>query len=418
MKYQSLRGTKDILPDETPVWQLVESTFHDICQKAGFKEIRTPVIESSDLFKRAVGDNTDIVSKEMYEFPDKKGRMICLRPEGTAAVVRACIENSLFVQGKETRLYYTGPMFRYERPQAGRQRQFHQLGIECFGSSKWLDDYQVIGIALEFLSKLGIKDIGVKLNSVGCSKCRPDYVKELKGYLEKHSGRLCEDCRVRTEKNPLRVFDCKNAPCKEALQEAPRLSLCEKCGSDLEGIKKLLSASGYEPILDADLVRGLDYYTGTVFEIFSGKLGAQDAVCGGGRYDDLVKSFEGGSVPAVGMAIGFERLVSLIPEEVRDKLKRKTVYYASLDEMSNKISMDSCSVLRNDIGISQNVAYLGGMFSDAKAGLKHADKIGADHAVLVSDNGRNIKIRDMKSGHEVAVADVEQLNQKLKEILK
>jgi len=320
-----LKGTKDILPQDAVMWQFVEKKAAEIFSEYGFGEIRTPVIEVTELFARGVGDTTDIVNKEMYTF-EKSGRSITLRPENTAGVVRAYIENGMSRLPAPVKLWYKGPMFRYERPQAGRQRQFHQIGVEMFGIKQPSADAEVIQAAVSFLKSLGLNDLTVETNSLGCPKCRDEFKTKLKEILKPYFNELCEDCQNRYEKNPLRLLDCKVEDCKRIF-EKPEVRevinsdfICDECKEHYSQVKMYLDKTGVKYCENKLLVRGLDYYNRTVFEIKSNNLGSQNAVCGGGRYDGLVAQLGGDTTPAVGFAMGMERLISLITKQEPEKL--------------------------------------------------------------------------------------------------
>lgn len=320
-----LKGTKDILPQNIEMWQMLEEKANKVFSKYGFREIRTPIIEVTELFSRGVGDTTDIVNKEMYTF-EKSDRSITLRPENTAGVVRSYIENSMSRLSAPVKLWYHGPMFRYERPQAGRQRQFHQVGVEMFGIKQATADAEVILMAENYLKALGLNDLEVEINSLGCPKCREEFKNKLKAVLKPYFNNLCEDCRNRYEKNPLRLLDCKVESCKEIfakpeIQEVINSDfICEECTEHYTELKLYLNRMGVKYTENKLLVRGLDYYNRTVFEIKSNNLGSQNAVCGGGRYDSLVEQLGGEPTPAVGFAMGMERLISLLPEKEPKKL--------------------------------------------------------------------------------------------------
>ncbi len=321
------RGTKDVLPEEILTWQEVEKRARELFQNANYKEIRTPIFEGTELFKRGVGDSTDIVNKEMYTFSvGANDTSITLRPENTAGVVRSYIEHGMDRNSPPTKLWYFGPMFRYERPQAGRQRQFHQIGLEMFGVKEATADAEVIILASEFLKKNGIEDLFVSLNSLGCPECRKKYREEIKKVLSPYLEKLCDDCKVRYEKNPLRMLDCKVDDCKKIfeLEEVKEVVLrdfiCDDCKNHFEEVKKYLDTANIKYEIDKMLVRGLDYYTRTVFEIKSNKLGSQNAILGGGRYDGLVEMLGGKPTPAVGFALGVERLCGLIEKVEEEKL--------------------------------------------------------------------------------------------------
>ena len=320
-----LKGTKDILPQEVNMWQFLEQKANQVFSKYGFKEIRTPIIEYTELFARGVGDTTDIVNKEMYTF-EKSDRSITLRPENTAGVVRSYIENGMSRLPAPVKLWYHGPMFRYERPQAGRQRQFHQVGVEMFGVKQPTADAEVILMAVNYLKALGLNDLDVEINSLGCPKCRQEFKDKLKAVLKPYFNELCEDCQNRYEKNPLRLLDCKVESCKKIF-EKPEVQeiinsdfICEECAEHYTELKLYLDKMGVRYTENKLLVRGLDYYNRTVFEIKSNNLGSQNAVCGGGRYDSLVAQLGGEDTPAVGFAMGMERLISLITAKEVKKL--------------------------------------------------------------------------------------------------
>ena len=319
------KGTKDILPTEMDSWHFIEDAANRVFSRAGFKEIRTPIFEATELFARGVGDTTDIVNKEMYTF-EKSERSLTLRPENTAGVVRSYIENGMHRLPAPVKLWYKGPMFRYERPQAGRQRQFHQVGMEMFGIAQPTADVEAISLAVNYLNEIGLNDLDVEINSLGCPTCREEYKTKLKAVLKPYLQDLCPDCQKRYEKNPLRLLDCKVEDCK-AIYEKPEVKevitsdfICPECHEHFEAVKKYLDVLEIKYSVNKLLVRGLDYYNRTVFEIKSNNLGSQNAVCGGGRYDSLVRNLGGEDTPAVGFAMGMERLISLLPARETQKL--------------------------------------------------------------------------------------------------
>ena len=319
------KGTKDILPTEIDNWHFIENAANKVFSNAGYKEIRTPIFEATELFARGVGDTTDIVNKEMYTF-EKSERSLTLRPENTAGVVRSYIENGMHRLPAPVKLWYKGPMFRYERPQAGRQRQFHQVGMEMFGVVQPTADAEAISLAVNYLNEIGLNDLDVEINSLGCPVCREEYKTKLKEVLKPYLAELCPDCQKRYEKNPLRLLDCKVEECKE-IYDIPQVKevitsnfICEDCNQHFEDVKKYLNVLGIKYSVNKLLVRGLDYYNRTVFEIKSNNLGSQNAVCGGGRYDSLVKNLGGEDTPAVGFAMGMERLISLLSNRESKKL--------------------------------------------------------------------------------------------------
>lgn len=330
------KGTKDILPFEVEQWQNLEDKALEIFSKAGFKEIRTPIFEATELFARGVGDTTDIVNKEMYTF-EKSERSLTLRPENTAGVVRAFIENGMHRLPAPVKLWYKGPMFRYERPQAGRQRQFHQIGVEVFGVSESTADAEVILLAVNYLKSIGLADLDVEINSLGCPKCREGFSAALRAALKPYLDKMCPDCQGRYEKNPLRILDCKVEECKVILQSRDIQNvitsdyICEDCQKHFDEVINYLDSLNIKYVRNRLLVRGLDYYNRTVFEIKSNNLGSQNAVCGGGRYDNLVKNLGGEDTPAVGWAMGMERLCSLLPDIQLTKLQAYVVSNNTLE---------------------------------------------------------------------------------------
>lgn len=330
------KGTKDILPQEIEQWHKLEKNALDIFTRYGYKEIRTPIFEATELFARGVGDTTDIVNKEMYTF-EKSDRSLTLRPENTAGVVRSFIENGMARLSAPVKLWYKGPMFRYERPQAGRQRQFHQVGVEMFGIKEPTADAEVILLAVDYLKSLGLNDLEVEINSLGCPKCREEYKRKIKEVLKPEFDNLCEDCQNRYEKNPLRLLDCKVESCKEIFAK-PEIQkviqsdfICDECAAHYKELKSYLDSLHIKYVENKLLVRGLDYYNRTVFEVKSNNLGSQNAVCGGGRYDSLVRNLGGEDTPAVGWAMGMERLNSLLPEIEPEKLDGYIVSNFSVD---------------------------------------------------------------------------------------
>lgn len=383
MKYSIPRGTKDILPDEALLWQNLEEACRRVFAVYNYNEIRTPVFERTELFTRSIGGTTDIVKKEMYEFKDRKGRSLTLRPEETAPVVRACLENNLIGPDQITKLYYIGPMFRYERPQAGRQRQFHQAGVEVFGSSDPLLDAEIVLMNVQLFRELGLNALEVNINSVGCEKCRPDFRKELKKYFKENVARMCADCKERFEFNPLRILDCKEEKCQGPIDGAPASVdfLCPACRDHFEQVIKMLDYQQVKFNVNKRLVRGLDYYTRTTFEVVSGKLGAQNAVSGGGRYDTLVQELGGKATPAVGFAIGMERVIQIMTnDECRMTNEGKIILFiATLGDEAGKLGFDLLSKAREK-GIAADMDYVG---KSLKAQLKMADRLGAKYVYLL-----------------------------------
>lgn len=402
MKYSRPRGTQDILPPDVFDWRRAESVFDQTFQAFGYDPVRTPIFESTDLFLR-VGEETDIVSKEMYTFDDRGGRSMTLRPENTAAVIRAYLENGMHRLGGVTRLAYIGPMFRYDRPQAGRFRQFHQVGVEAIGSLNPLVDVEVIDVVMSGLESLGFEGLTVKLNSVGCSVCRGPYLDVLRKALAGMSDRLCEDCRTRADKNPMRVLDCKKDQALKA--ELPKISdhLCEECTIHFARVRELLDAQGREYDLDPMLVRGLDYYTKTTFEILHGELGAQNALCGGGRYDDLIEQCGGPSTPAVGFSAGLERIISVMPAAADASIDGMVDFYVVVvDEGAEQRAMLAATALRDSGRVEVDPTGRA-----LKKQLKAAEKSGARCAVIVDSESTTIKVKDMARREQSDVADAD-----------
>lgn len=406
MKYSSQRGTRDILPEEAPIWQGIEKTCRKLFSLYNYHEIRTPIFEATELFFRSIGQETDIVSKEMYTFLDKGGRSLTLRPEATAPVVRAAIQNNLIQKDKITKLYYIGPMFRYERPQAGRFRQFYQAGVEAFGSDDPALDAEIIVLATQVMAKLGIEDVEVSINSVGCSKCREIFIIRLKSYFSTHIDEMCEDCIKRFERNPLRILDCKEKQCQKFIEEAPAISdvLCPECRDLFEKILDYLKGLEVAYKINKKLVRGLDYYTGLTFEITSSKLGAQNALCGGGRYNNLVEEFGGAKTPAVGFAFGLDRIVEIIKSQPKTSNPKdgKFIYIAALGEEAKKIGASLLLQIRKAGKIS-DIDYLG---KSLKSQLKEADRINASHVLIMGDEeikSGNMILRDMKKASQETI---------------
>jgi histidyl-tRNA synthetase len=410
MKYAAPRGTKDILPAETVLWQTIEQICRETFELFNYREIRTPVFESTDVFTRSIGDSTDIVSKEMYTFADRKGRSLTLRPEATASVVRAGLENNLISPDNLLKVYYLGPMFRYERPQAGRQRQFHQAGVEAFGSADPALDAETIQLSVKLFAGLGLKDLEVDLNSVGCKKCQPVFRDALKKYFKSHLADLCEDCRKRFEINPLRILDCKEAHCQKYIEKAPAMidHLDPECKTHFDQVVGWLDGLGVKYRINDRLVRGLDYYTRTVFEVVSKELGAQNAVCGGGRYDDLVEQFGGKSVPAIGFAVGLERLVEILkPSPIESRVD---LFIATMGEAAKKIGFNLLTQAR-DLGLGADMDFLN---KSLKAQMKAADKMKAEFVYIIGEEElkkRSAVLKNMKTAEQKEVEFAELFSQ-------
>ncbi len=397
------KGTKDVLPENSYKWQFVEKTARETAKVFNAKEIRTPVFEHTEVFARGVGETTDIVNKEMYTFSDKGGRSVTLKPEGTAGVVRAFVENGLYAGALPLKTYYITPCFRYERPQAGRLREFHQFGVEFFGATDAGIDAEVILLAKTFLDKLGVKNITLYINSIGCKECRKEYHDALKNYLKANYDKLCDLCKDRYEKNPMRILDCKNEDCKAITENAPSILdyLCEDCKAHFEKVQSLLKAAGVEFKINPKIVRGLDYYTKTVFEFVSENIGAQGTVLGGGRYDGLVEQFGGGKIAGIGFAAGIERLLLLLESAgaipADDAL---TLYVAPMGDDARDKAFQIVAEMR-DKGISAETDYMG---RGIKAQFKYADKLKAKFVGIVGSDELSrgvIKIKNMQSGEEV-----------------
>ncbi|MEE0434210.1 MAG: histidine--tRNA ligase [Peptococcaceae bacterium] len=381
------RGTNDFLPGEVEKWQYLEKLIREQFANYHYKEIRTPIFEHTELFLRSVGETSDIVSKEMYSFEDKGLRHVTLRPEGTAGVVRAFVENKLFAQSLPAKLYYIGPMFRYDQPQAGRYRQFHQLGCEVLGSAEPIVDAEVITFAVDLFSKLGLQSLSVLINTVGCDHCRPRYQQALKDYFSQYQDQLCPTCLERLEKNPLRLLDCKEEGCKAVAAGAPTTLdyACDDCKSHFEKVCAYLESVGIQYEVDTTLVRGLDYYTQTAFEVIMNKVGSQqNAICGGGRYNKLVSQIGGDDVPGVGFAAGMERVLLTVAEEGIE-LPVDTaidVYVAPLGDAAKEVCFKLTHALRQK-GLKVETDYLS---KSMKAQMKAADKNHARYTIIVGDD--------------------------------
>ncbi len=396
----ALRGMKDLIFDDARRYEYIIQTLSRIARNYGFEYIETPILEETRLFKRSVGESSDIVGKEMYQFTDKGGNDVCLRPEGTAGVVRAFVQAKLDrQQGQKYRFFYHGPMFRYERPQKGRLREFHQFGVESFGEKSVEEDFTLIVMLSEIFEALGIRT-RVKINSLGCTVCMPPYRQRLVGYLEAIAQELCPDCQRRIATNPIRVLDCKNEQCQNLLEEAPKLSqeLCEECDRDFTRLQKLLTDAGIAYEVDTHLVRGLDYYSGAAFEFVSDEIGAQSAVAGGGRYDRLVEFLEGRPTPGVGFAIGIERIMELVrmPQERREGWYLGAMTPEALDRL-----LPLARQLRRSHRVVVEYAPKG-----LKAHLKGADKANARYCAVIGEeelSKEHIWIKDLEAREEKTV---------------
>ena len=406
LEIKSIKGTADVLPSDSYKWQFVERKFLDTAQKYGFGEIRVPTFEDKRLFIRSVGDTTDVVQKEMYTFTDQGGRELALRPEGTAGVNRAVIENGLINGALPVKLSYAISCFRAEKPQAGRMREFHQLGMELFGASSPSADAEVIAFVDEFFRLLGIRNISLEINSIGCKECRKNYHAALKSYFEARKDRLCDTCLERLDKNPLRILDCKNPDCKEVAKDAPVVLdyLCDDCKAHFEGLKKRLAALGVPYTVNPRIVRGLDYYVRTVFEFVSSDLGAQSTVCGGGRYDGLIKSLGGPDQPGIGYAMGVERLLMVMKAQGIEIPAPAAcdLYIGSIGEEASVEALRLCGILRGE-GFSAECDIVG---RSVKAQMKYADKIGARFSMVLGDNElaeKKATVKNMATGENAEV---------------
>jgi histidyl-tRNA synthetase len=400
------RGTRDILPQESYKWHYVEGVVRELCREFGYGEIRTPVFEHTELVQRGVGETTDIVQKEMYTFEDRGGRSLTLKPEGTAPAVRAFVEHSLYSEAQPTKMYYITPVFRYERPQAGRLREHHQFGIEVFGAPEASADAEVISVAMVFLERLGIKNLHVNINSLGCPKCRQNYNNALKEYFKENLEALCTTCQDRYEKNPLRILDCKNPECHKIGENAPVILdyICEDCREHFEYLKKELEILEITYVVDPHIVRGLDYYTRTVFEIISENIGAKSTVCGGGRYDNLIEECGGPSMPSVGFGLGLERLLLTLESDgvVMPDPDVPVLFIASLGEKAKLEASRLVLKLRKEgISCTRDI-----MSRSLKAQMKYANNIKAKYSMVLGDNELNenkAKLKNMETGEEEVI---------------
>ncbi|MBP2642306.1 MAG: Histidyl-tRNA synthetase [Firmicutes bacterium] len=407
MEIGAPRGTKDILPDSSPYWQYVEQILRKLCRTFAYKEIRTPIFEHTELFLRGIGETTDIVSKEMYTFTDRGGRSITLRPENTAAVVRAYLEHKLYSGSVPAKLFYVGPMFRYDRPQAGRLRQFHQFGAEAIGAKGPSIDAEIILLAQQFLTSLGLTDLKLYINSVGCPKCRPVYRERLQQALNDKLAGLCSDCQSRFERNPMRILDCKNDSCKELSRDVPELKdcLCDECSTHFEYLSSLLTAAGATYEINPRLVRGLDYYTKTAFEFQYPPLGAQSAVCGGGRYDGLVEEIGGPSTPGIGFGIGLERVLLALEKQglLPETKNTLDVYIATADKDYLTTAFSLAAKLRHN-HIACELDY---SERSLKAQFKQANRSFARWVAVIGEEEaaqNKVMLKDMQSGDQQLIS--------------
>ncbi len=401
------KGTKDILPGQSRRWQYVENTFREVCRGYGLEEVRTPVFEHTELFQRGVGDTTDIVQKEMYTFEDHAGRSISLRPEGTAGVVRSYIENKVYADTKPAKFCYVIPCFRYEKPQAGRLREFHQLGVEIFGAADMMADTEVIAVAMDFFEKLGVGELELRINSIGCPECRAKYRKALQDFLRPNYEEFCDTCKTRFERNPMRILDCKNPKCNELAKGAPVMLeyLCDDCKDAFEELKSNLTAIGIDYVVDTGIVRGLDYYTKTAFEIVTNTIGAQGTVCGGGRYDNLVEELGGPATPGVGFGLGIERLLivmeatgAFLPE-----IEETDIFVAFMGDEAKL----RAQALVHDLRKQGFKAMLDTCSRNIKGQFKYADRLNSRYTVVIGDDEisqNKLTLKDMKTSEQKQIA--------------
>ncbi len=404
---QKPRGTMDILPKDAATWQFIESRAREVASKFGFQEIRFPTFESTELFQRGVGDSTDVVQKEMYTFTDREGRSLTLRPEGTASVARTLIENGMCSDTMPLKLYYLINCFRYEKPQAGRSREFFQFGVELFGASDASADAEIIAVANSLIKELGIKNTKLHINSIGCSECRPAYRTALKEYFESHKDELCDTCKGRLETNPLRILDCKSPICSEIAKNAPKTidHLCSDCKQHMDELEGYLQEMGIEYEIDTHIVRGLDYYSRTVYEFIATDIGAQSTILGGGRYDGLIKDLGGPSLAGIGFAAGITRLI-LAMEKSGVNIEndnRPCLYIASMGKSAMKLAMGVVAKLRND-GLYAETDLVG---RSLKAQMKYADKKKAKYTLILGDSeleAKKAQIKNMNTGEQTEVS--------------
>lgn len=400
---KAIKGTKDVLPSEVYKNQYIEATCLTVAENFGYKEMRTPVFEHTELFQRGVGDTTDVVQKEMYTFDDKGGRSITLRPEGTAGAARSFLENGLSNEALPQKICYLTSCYRYEKPQAGRLREFHQFGIECFGATSPLADAEMIALAKQIFDELGVKDLHLELNSIGCPTCRAEYHKALKEYFASRVDELCDTCRDRLDRNPMRILDCKSPVCSEIAKDAPVVLdyLCDECKEHFEKTKSYLDAMNIEYIVNPQIVRGLDYYTKTVFEFVADSIGAQGTVCGGGRYDGLIEELGGQHTPSLGFAMGLERL-QLVMEAQGCEFPEPSRPDLFIVAMGDKATLKAVEIAKDMRDEGYSVVYdLNGR--SLRAQMKYADKINAKYNVVIGDNEvdtKSVVLKDMATGEQ------------------
>ncbi|WP_124100768.1 histidine--tRNA ligase [Ruminococcus sp. Marseille-P6503] len=407
LSVQRPKGTQDVVPSEVYKWHTVEHIVKDTAEQFGFREIRIPTFEDTGLFVRSVGDTTDVVQKEMYTVSATGDSTFTLRPEGTAGTIRAAIENGLLNEGYPQKLFYILSCFRHEKPQAGRLREFHQFGCEMIGAEGPAADAELIALAKSVIDRAGLKNVALNINSIGCPECRANYHKALKNYFSQYKDKLCSTCQERLEKNPMRLLDCKSEEDKALAEKAPIILdyLCPDCQKHFDGLKKNLKLMGIDYKINPRIVRGLDYYTRTVFEFITADIGAQGTVCGGGRYDGLIETLGGKPAPALGFGMGLERLILTMQKQGCEFMEPKTcdIYIAAMGERAAEESMDIISTLRSE-GYFVEYDLVG---RGLKAQMKYADKIGAKYVMVLGDNEldeRKAKVKNMKTGEQTEVS--------------
>lgn len=408
------KGTKDLMPKETVLFRYLENEFLKVASSYGYNEIMTPVIENTELFSRGVGSGTDIVQKEMYTFKDLGGRSISLRPEGTAGVARAYVQSGELSKAKPVKYSYVSSCFRYEKPQSGRQRMFHQLGIECFGSKEVQADAEVIMLASDFLNNIGLKEITLKINSIGCNKCREKYKEALVKYYESVSANLCETCKIRLNTNPMRLLDCKEDECTKYSSDAPSILdfICSECANDFSKLQELLTDAGIQYEVDPRIVRGLDYYNKTAFEFIHEKIGAKATVCGGGRYDNLINTLAGIKEPGIGFGIGLERLMLAIDSENIDKSISTSPEYVIIPAGEN-VPHEKIYAIAKMLRNSGKTVVVDIMNRNFKSLIKYANKINAKYALILGEDelkNEAVTVKNMASGDQRTVKISELVN--------
>lgn len=403
----AIRGTQDVLPNESYRWQYIERTLLETAALYGYKELRVPVFEQTNLFQRSVGDTTDVVQKEMYTFEDKGGRSITLRPEGTAGAVRCLLEHGLYNEALPVKACYVLSCYRYEKPQAGRLREFHQFGVECFGAPNAAADAEVIAVGHQAFKRLGVTGLQLEINSIGCPECRKKYLDVLRGYFESHKDTLCETCRGRLERNPMRILDCKSPICADIAKDAPKMLdyICDECKDHFHGVTSRLDAIGVPYVINPTIVRGLDYYTRTVFEFVSTQIGAQGTVCAGGRYDGLVEEMGGPSLPSLGFAMGLERLLLLMDAQNLPfpQDRKPDLYVVPMGDAAAVAAAKVCEQLREE-GF-EALTDLNGR--GLKAQMKYANKIGASYTMVIGDDelaADKVSVKNMATGQQTQIA--------------